>query len=293
MSRAFHIKSNFIEHSLMSAVGFIKDATLCEEHAAHKGFLQGLDARIKTITFFAFLLTAVWLKSAFLIGGLYVFCLILAVMSGISLGFFLLRTWVFIPLFSFCIAIPALFSFVTPGEPVWIFYILGIKLIITRPGLDGAILFVVRTATSVSLVVLLSLTTRHTQLLKVLRIFGIPQVFILTVSMCYRYLYLFAQMVENILIAIKSRVGVVSTPQKGQKVVAWNIANMWNRAQQMNEQVYLAMLSRGYTGEPHILTKSQPGTSVIPAKAGIYKDWAWALFSIAMVVLFLYWGYRL
>jgi cobalt/nickel transport system permease protein len=253
MIRAFHVKRNFIEQSLMSAVTFIKDATLCEEHASHNGFLQSLDARIKMITFFVFLLIAISLKSALLISWLYAFCLILAVMSRIPLEFFLLRTWVFIPMFSFCIVIPALFSFVTPGEPVWFFYLFGIKFIITRPGLDGAILFVVRVATSVSLVVLLSLTTRHTQLLKVLRMFGIPQVFILTVSMSYRYLYLFAQMLENILTAIKSRVGVVSTTRKGQKVVAWNIANMWNRAEQMNEQVYLAMLSRGYTGEPRIL----------------------------------------
>ena len=237
MIRAVHLKRNFIEQSLMSAVSFIKDATLCEEHASHKGFLQSLDARIKTITFFVFLLTAVFLKSAFLISWLYAFCLILAVMSQIPLTFFLLRTWVFIPLFSFCIAIPALFNFVTPGDPIWFFYLFGIKFIITRPGLDGAILFVVRVATSVSLVVLLSLTTRHTQLLKVLRVFGVPQVFILTVSMSYRYLYLFAVMVENIFTAIKSRVGAVSAHHKGQRVVAWNIANMWNRAEQMNEQV--------------------------------------------------------
>src|SRR5208283_2934484 len=270
MIRAVHVRRNFIEQSLMSAVSFIKDATLCEEHASHKGFLQSLDARIKTITFLGLLITAVSLKSALLISWLYIFCLILAVISRIPLGFFLLRTWVFIPLFSFCIAIPALFSFVTPGEPVWFFYFFGIKFIITRPGLDGAILFVERVATSVSLVVLLSLTTRHTQLLKILRVFGVPQVFILTVSMTYRYLYLFAQMLENIFTAIKSRVGVVSGHPKGQKVVAWNIANMWNRAEQMNEQVYLAMLSRGYTGEPRVLTKSHPE----------YKDWAWLLFSL-------------
>jgi len=282
MIRAVHIKRNFIEQSLMSAVSFLKDATLCEEHASHNGFLQSLDAKIKTISFFVFLLTAVFLKSALLIGLLYAFCLILAVMSQVPLTFFLLRTWVFIPLFSFCIAIPALFSFVTPGEPVWFFYFLGVKFIITRPGLDGAILFVVRVATSVSLVVLLSLTTQHTQLLKVLRIFGVPQVFILTVTMSYRYLYLFAQMFENIFTAIKSRVGVVSGHPKGQKVVAWNIANMWNRAEQMNEQVYLAMLSRGYTGEPSVLTKSHPE----------YKDWAWLLFSLTICAMIIYLVYR-
>ena len=148
----------------------------------------------------------------------------------------------------------------------------------TRPGLDGGFLFVLRITTSVSLVVLVSLTTRHTELLKVLRLIGIPQVFILTVSMCYRYLYLFAQMVENIFTAIKSRVGVVLAHQKGQKVVAWNIANMWNRAEQMNEQVYLAMLSRGYTGVPKVL-----GASHIT-----FKDWLWGLFVSIFISSILY-----
>ena len=76
--------------------------------------------------------------------------------------------------------------------------------------------------------------------------------------------------------------GVVSHHQKGQKMVAWNIANMWNRAEQMNEQVYLAMLSRGYTGEPRVLTKSAPRG----------KDWAWALFSITISTMIIYLGYR-
>ena len=283
MIRAFHVKSNFIEHSLISAVSFVKDATLCEEHASHKGFLQSLDPRIKTIAFFAFLLTAVSLKSSLLISWIYCLCLILAVVSGIPLGFFLLRTWVFIPMFSFCIAIPALFSFVTPGASLWAFNILGMKFIVTIPGLEGAILFVVRVATSVSLVVLLSLTTRHTQLLKVLRVFGVPQVFILTVSMCYRYLYLFAQMVENIFTAIKSRVGFVSAHKKGQRIVAWNIANMWNRSEQMNEEVYLAMLSMGYTGEPKVYAKFHSRL----------KDWVWLFVSLVICVILFIGGHQL
>ena len=34
----------------MSAVSFIKDATLCEEHASHNGFLQSLDAKIVALS---------------------------------------------------------------------------------------------------------------------------------------------------------------------------------------------------------------------------------------------------
>ncbi len=275
-------KNSFIERSILSAVSFLKESVLCEEHAVRGGLLQSLDPRIKTVTFLLFILTAVSLKTSASVGGLYLLCLILAACSNVPIGFFILRTWVFIPLFSLCIAIPALFSVVTPGEPVCTFFILGVKLIITRQGLDGAILFVTRIATSVSFVVLLSLTTRHAEILKVLRGLGVPKVFVLTVSMCYRYLCLFAVMVENIFTAIKSRVGVVVQYKRGQQIVAWNIVNIWNRAYRMTEDVYNAMLSRGYTGEPKLLSKFHTR----------FRDWVWLLVSVFACAVFFYWGHK-
>ncbi|MBF0570674.1 MAG: cobalt ECF transporter T component CbiQ [Candidatus Omnitrophica bacterium] len=259
MIRTTSIKNgNFLERSALSALSFVKNATLYEEFAVNKGFLQSLEPRIKTIVFLFFLITAVCLKSAIFIALLYLLCLTLAFCSGVPIIFFLVRTWVFIPIFSLCIVIPSLFSFVSGGQAIASFHALGIKFIITRQGLDGAVLFVARIATSVSLVVLLSLTTRHGELLKVLRNFKVPQVFVLTVSMCYRYLYLFAVIIENIFIAIKSRVGIVSHHGKGQHIVAWNIANTYNKSTQLSEDVYKAMLSRGYSGEPRLLEKFHP-----------------------------------
>ena len=157
-------RCDFINRSLSSAVDFIKNATLCEENALRKGFLQSLDPRIKTISFLIFLLTIVSLKGIAFIWCLYALCLFLTCISRIPIGFFLIRTWVFIPLFSLCIAIPALFSFVTPGTAIGSFYFFGSSLVITKQGLDGATLFVARTITSVSFVVLLSLTTKHAAL---------------------------------------------------------------------------------------------------------------------------------
>ena len=283
MNKALHKKSDFIERSILSALAFLKDATMSEEYANRKGFLQSLDPRFKTISFLAFLITAVSLKSAGLIGFLYGLCLLLAFFSRIPVRRFMIRTLLFIPLFSLGIVIPTLFSIVTPGETVWSFQVFGINAVITRPGVDGAVLFVVRIASSVSLVVLLSLTTRNSELLKVLRVFGVPQVFVLTVSMCYRYLYLFATMVENIFTAVKSRVGVVTHYRHGQKIVAWNIANTWNRTTHMSEEVYMAMVSRGYNGEPRLLSQLH-ATS---------KDWVWLLCAVIICAGLFYKGYTL
>ena len=86
--------------------------------------------------------------------------------------------------------------------------------------------------------------------LKFLRVFKIPQIFVMTIGMCHRYIYLFAELMENTYLAIKSRVGRNVHHKRGRHIVAWNIASLWNRSYQLNEAVYQAMLSRGYRGEP-------------------------------------------
>jgi len=180
---------NFIERSILSALSFLKDSIFAEEYASKNGFLQSLDPRIKAVTFLLFIIMALFTKNILILLCLYLLSLLLSLFSKINLGFFLKRTWFFIPLFSAFIAIPALFSVFTPGEALVNFRMAGLKLTVTHQGLFGAILFVSRVITSVSFVVLLSITTKHFELLRVLRIFKIPQVFVMILGMCYRYVF--------------------------------------------------------------------------------------------------------
>ena len=237
----------------MGALFFLKESIFADQYASQKGFLQSLDPRVKVITVLLFIIQVLLAKNILVLLCLYAICLFLTYLSRISLGFFLKRTWIFIPLFSLFIAIPALFSFFSPGQTVITFRILGFVFNITSQGIAAASLFVTRVITSVSFAVLLSITTRHFELLKVLRIVLIPQIFVMTFGMCYRYVYLFVETLENVYRAINSRVGSVAHYKKGQKIVAWNIAFLWARSYQLNEDVYKAMLSRGYRGEPIIL----------------------------------------
>ena len=273
---------NFIERSIMGTLSFVKDTIFANEYALQKGFLQSLDPRIKTLTFLLFIVQILLTKNLFILLCLYAVCLLLTLWSKISLGFFLKRTWIFIPLFSLLIAIPALFNIVTPGDPLITFKVIGLKLIITRQGLLGATLFLLRVITSVSFAVLLSVTTKHFELLKVLRVLRIPQVFVMTLGMCYRYIYLFVEIIENIYRAIKSRVGTKIHYKRGQHIVAWNIAYLWSRSYQLNEEVYKAMLSRGYRGEPVVMDDFQ-----ITIKDGL---WLCLVFIISALMIYLnYW----
>ncbi len=270
---------SFIERSITGALSFLKESIFAEEYASKSGFLQSLDPRIKVITIFLMIIATVLTGSIAISCVLYALCLILAYLSEVKISFFLKRTWIFIPLFSLFIVIPALFSIFSPGEALLSFNFIGYKLSITRQGILGATLFVIRVTTAVSFAVLLSLTTRHFDLLKVLRIFGIPQVFVMTLGMCYRYIYLFLEVAGNTYLAIKSRVGTRVHYKRGQHMVAWNMASLWLRSYHLNDAVYQAMLSRGYTGEPAVLENFKTQ----------WVDWVWlfitGLFFVALIWL--------
>lgn len=246
-------RNNFIERSIWGALSFLKESIFADHYASKRGFLQSLDPRIKAITFLLFIIQILLTKSILILLCLHTLSLLLVCLSDIRLGFFLKRTWIFIPLFSLFIAIPALFSIFTPGEALIAWKAAGITFTVTRQGVSTAGLFLMRVVTSVSFVVLLSITTKHFDLLKVLRIFKIPQVFVMTLGMCHRYIYLFIEIIENTYLAIKSRVGTKIHYKKGQHIVAWNITFLWQRSYLFSEDIYKAMLSRGYRGEPVVL----------------------------------------
>ncbi|MDD5096971.1 MAG: cobalt ECF transporter T component CbiQ [Candidatus Omnitrophica bacterium] len=248
------MKNNFIQRTLISALSFLKDSLFADELALKKGFLQSLDARIKTLIFAWFIIAVLLTKNINTVLCLYFLCIFLSSVSKINLGFFLKRTWLFIPFFSLLIGLPALFSVFTPGESLFNLQFGSFTLVITRPGVFTVLLFVLRVTTSVSFIVLLSITTKHFELLKVLRVFGLPQAFTMVLGICYRYIYLFIGIIENTYLAMKSRVGNAIYCKRGQHIVAWNIASLWLRSYQLNEDVYRAMLSRGYSGEPVVLS---------------------------------------
>ena len=266
----------------MGALSFLKESVFAESCAWQRGFLQARDPRIKVLTIVLLLLCVLFARNMAFLAGMYCLVLVLTHVSSIRLGFFLKRTLFFIPFFSLVIAIPALFEVFSPGQVVCSFKLVGITLHMTRQGIDGAAIFTLRVLTSVSLAVLLALTTPHSQLLRALRVYKVPQVFVMTIGMCYRYVYLFVEIIEHTYTAIKSRVGSIAHVQKGQKLVAFSIAHLWQRSYYLNTQVYQAMLSRGYRGEPRVLDERKIGAG----------DWAW-LGSVAVFCTVTIWKHYL
>lgn len=214
----------FLERSLKNALDFFKEAVFSEEIARANGFLQTINVRLKLPLLIVFLAFSVFANTASFLAGLYAVSVILAVASGVKLVYFLKRVWFFIPIFTLFIAIPAVFM----------------------QGAYTALVFVLRVATCVSFVVVFTVTTRHSLFLKSARSLGIPALFLQVLDMTYRYIFLFIKIFEEMHMSLKSRLAGTMSAGGSRHWIASRIAFLFKRSMKMSEEVYMAMLARGY-----------------------------------------------
>jgi cobalt/nickel transport system permease protein len=244
-------KGSFVEKTLVGSASVLRQAMFGEDIAAGPGLLQKIDPRVKLVTMLGLLIGAALVRNTVVILGLYALTLVLAAASHLKLSFFIKRVWLFIPIFTGIVVLPATLNIVTNGHIVvplghWWF---GHRLGMTSQGLRSAGLIVSRVAVSISIVVLLTLTTPWARLMAALRAIYVPQMFIQIMGMAYRYIFYLLGSVDDMYTARKSRmVGTETDLKAGRAFIGATGGALFGKAHALSEEVYMAMLSRGYTG---------------------------------------------
>jgi cobalt/nickel transport system permease protein len=254
----------FAEKTIHSILELVRQAVFSDRISQQPGLLQKLDPRTKIVLTVGVLLTISLLHRPWLLLVIYFALLWLAVTSRIGFGLFLKRVWLTVPLYTAIVSLPVLSNWVSPGHPVWILHhfeegfhwgpwLVPRVLAITDTGLHSVGLFVLRTGVSVSAGLLLTVTTPWQAVLRALRILGIPQFFVFSLGMTYRYIHLLLVLALDGYLARKSRVLRPLRWNQDQRWMAAQVSYLFMRSQNLAENVYNAMLSRGYQGEPKLL----------------------------------------
>ncbi len=253
-------RQGFLEKTLHEVNEVAGRSLFSEEMANQPGLLQKRDPRAKLVGTLALLLAASLSHRIEVILGLYGLLLWLAVLSRVPLKLFVKRVWMTVPLFTGIVVLPAVLNIVTPGEPLLVIanlerpnlgpISLPASLAVTRQGVLGAAMVVARVGVSVSAMLLLTLTTRWADLLKALRTLLVPKIFIVVLAMTYRYIFLLLSVVEDMFTARRSRqVGRKPTTKEGQHFVASAAATLLGKSYALSQEVYSAMVSRGFRGK--------------------------------------------
>ena len=271
-SRKAREQLGWLEHTISGIAGSIERAVFTEEHARRRGWLQGIDPRAKLGMFLALILAASLANNLLILAALYLVILGTAYASRMPFDFFIKRVWLGIPFFAGIVIIPSIF--LVPGPHLFDLSIGPVRLGASVPGLIGAVIFVARVGVSVSLAVLLVLSTPWADLLKSLQALGVPQVFVLLLSMTYRYIFLFLHAANCLFEARKSRTVGRTQGSEHRRWISGSMGSLMNRSFQMSNEVYAAMAARGFTGR----IRTYSAYRMTPA------DWVALLVSISIAI---------
>jgi cobalt ECF transporter T component CbiQ len=235
--------AGFLEKNVSAASRAIERTIVSETWCRARGFLQAVDPRVKIVAFAAIILSCSLTHSAILLVSLYALATLLAYLSKIPAGDFTKRIWVFVPLFTIVIAIPALF--LVPGTRI---ASLG-PLAITSEGSRAALMLVLRVSVSVSFSILLVLTTPWHKVLDALGSLKLPGIVVSLLSLSYRYLLLLLRTLSELFMARRSRVIAALPFREETAFISRSAGYLFLRSLHLAEGVHMAMTSRGWEEE--------------------------------------------
>jgi energy-coupling factor transporter transmembrane protein EcfT len=226
------------------------------ETASRRGFLQGIDARVKAL-FLIFFIVLVSLKKTILSeGAIGLFLFGLAIASRVNLVGHYRKIILLTFVFGLLLALPSACNIITPGEimlPVvhleksrtFGVFTVPQEVGVTDEGLRRVAMLSLRVMNSLSISLLVFATTPFVEFIKALKILRVPDVFLMTITLSYKYIFIFVTTVYEMHMAKKSRLAGPERDREARRWIAGRIAFMYHKGQQRCEEVFRAMTARG------------------------------------------------
>ncbi len=283
------LRPSYIEKGIGHLSEMITTGYLNVGQDSGKGFFQKLDPRVKVI-FLIFFVIIVSLKTDILPeAAITLFTFLLVVSSRINIAQFYRRIAGLTFIFGFLVVFPSACNVVTPGEMIlpiihlshpyeFLIYHIPEEIGLTRQGLDCVIMLSLRMMNSLAISLLVIYTTPFHRIIKALQVFRVPQALLLVITLSYKYIFIFVKTVESMYLARKSRLVGMARDDEARIWVAGRIAHMFRKSMSRYEEVFRAMVARGYAEEVKLsdigeLTATDRRSGGFFVLAGIFLLW--------------------
>jgi len=242
-------RGGFIEYTIEGLLATLNRAVSADALAKGDGLLQRLDPRVKLAGLLALIAATALAARLWVIGGILALAVLLALLSRLSLRFLVAPVWLSAFTFTGAIAIPAIF--LTPGTAIW--RVPSLDWPVTAQGITTASYLILRVEASVTLGLLLIFTTPWNHVLKALRIFRVPVVFVVILGMTFRYILLLLETAHEMFESRKSRTVGRLTSGDYRQIAMSSGGVLLGKTFQLSNEVYLAMQARGFRGEVYVM----------------------------------------
>jgi cobalt/nickel transport system permease protein len=253
--------------------------------------IHALDGRVKFLLTLAFILTTSLAPVAAWPIYVLLFALILSVeiLSSLGVRYILKRALLALPFV--LAAFPVIF---TSGRTVLFSIPIGSwTLTAYTEGLERFVSVALKSWLSVQASIVMVASTPFPELLQAMRAVGIPRLLVGMFGMMWRYTFVLVDEALRLMRARAARSGQIEEANhKTGRSVIWQarvtggmVGNLFLRAFERSDRIYVAMLSRGYDGEIRLLPlPSMSRTAWVALLAGL------ALLALLLSFGILFWG---
>jgi cobalt/nickel transport system permease protein len=266
LANAKVIRLSFLDKTLMNSATAVKSIYVQAENASKENFIQKISPHIKLISliYLVLIISFVSHHKAQIIITIFIFALF--IMARLNIFKVYKKIFFLAFIFGFIVVLPASLNIITPGKIIfniitinkplhfWI-YTIPQNIGFTENGLKVVSLIFLRILNSVSLAMLIIFTTSFPSFIKSFKILGVPDTFLMIISLAYKYIFILSRTIEETYFALKSRLSGNIKNSKIRELISGRIFFIFKKSMIIYESTYYAMVSRGYQGK--VLLHSQ------------------------------------
>jgi cobalt ECF transporter T component CbiQ len=253
----------FIDRTIRNVASVIKSVYIQNETASKAGLLQKINARAKVIFLFGFIILVSFIRqipSQLLIS---VLIFMLFIFSRVNLVSMYKKIFLLGFIFGFLIIIPAALNLVSEGEIIfniihfksahrfWVYHIPA-NIGITKEGCWVVLKFFLRITNSIALTLLIMYTTSFAEIIKSLKLFWVPDLFLLIITLSYKFIFILSHTTEETYFALKARWWRNSKETSAKQFIAERITYIFRKSWMKYEEIYRAMVARGFNGNVNL-----------------------------------------
>ncbi len=248
----------FLERGIDHLAGVVRNGCTQWESSSQPGLFQKIDARVKVLFLFFFIVIVSLKRDILPETCISIFVFVLALFSRLSVLKVYRKVLLLGFVFGFLVAFPSAFNVISRGEIIfpiirlprsytfWIYH-LPADIGLTREGIFGVAMLTLKVINSLSLSFLVLYTTPFHEVVRAFKVLKVPDSFLIIITLCYKYIFIFSKTVEDMHLAKKSRIVRESNPAEVREWIAGRMAFVFRKSRLRSEEVFKAMIGRGFS----------------------------------------------
>ncbi len=267
-----HKKANlsFIDTTLLHSAKAIKTMYLQAENADKKSIIHKIHSHIKLISLIFLVVVVSVLHTVTAQLWIFAFIFFVYVLSKLNLFQVYRKIFLLAFFFGFFVSFPAALNIFTPGDIIinlfsfdapskfWI-YSIPANIGFTKNGFEVVSILFLRVLNSVSFSLLIVYTTSFPAFIKSFKLIGIPDTFLMIISLAYKFIFILTRTIDEVYFALKSRLSVNLKNDNIRELVSGRVFYIFKRSAGIYENTYNAMVSRGYHGRIFLHSQNKIG----------------------------------